>query len=63
MKTKYIFRPFCTLPVSKPAKSVPITGVWYLAFTIPRDLNIRPSEAIAYIIRGKGNIAPNKLKN
>lgn len=51
------------IPVNKDAKIVPKTGVLNLEFTEPRKLNINPSDAMAYKIRGNGNIDPNKLKN
>ena len=38
-----------------------IKGVLNLSLTVARNLNIRPSEAMAYNIRGRGNIAPSKL--
>lgn len=36
-------------------------GVLNLSLIVARDLNMRPSDAIAYNIRGSGNIAPSKL--
>ena len=50
------------LPVSNPANNVPIIGEENLRLTIPKNLKIIPSFAIAYIILGRGNIAPNKLE-
>lgn len=52
---------FERLPVRIPAAKVPTTGVENLSLTCPKILNINPSDAIAYIILGNGNIAPNKL--
>lgn len=50
------------IPVSSPAENVPASGVWNRGLTVPIHLNISPSEAMAYITRGSGNIAPSKLE-
>lgn len=50
------------VPVINDANIVPKMGVLNLEFTEPRKLNISPSDAMAYKIRGNGNIDPNKLK-
>ena len=49
------------LPVKSPAITVPTNGVWYFSWTLPINLNRRPSDAIAYIIRGRGNTAPKRM--
>lgn len=35
------------LPVIKPAIKVPMTGVWNFGWSLPINLKMRPSEAIA----------------
>ena len=57
---KYKYNEF--LPANNPDNNVATTGVWKRLFIFERNLNRSPSSAIAYIIRGIGNIAPNKLK-
>lgn len=52
---------FLILPANMPDKNVANTGVLVLEFTLDNHLKSKPSFAIAYNIRGNGNIQPNKL--
>jgi len=38
---------YCNEPVSSPAESVPMIGVWNREFTLPIHLKTSPSEAMA----------------
>lgn len=49
------------VPAKIPDKAVANTGVFVLEFTFDSHLKSKPSFAIAYRTRGKGNIHPNKL--
>ena len=50
------------LPANIPDIPVASSGVLNLSLTLARNLNNKPSLDIAYITRGRGNIAPSKLK-
>ena len=50
------------LPANTPDIPVAIKGVLNLLFTAARNLNNKPSLDMAYITRGRGNMAPSKLK-
>lgn len=49
------------LPAKIPEIMVPINGVLNRGETLPINLKITPSPAIAYKILGKGNIPPRRL--
>jgi hypothetical protein len=49
------------LPASSPDSKVANTGVFVRALILAKNRNSKPSLAIAYRIRGRGNMAPNKL--
>ncbi len=50
-----------SLAAKNPLKNVATKGVFNFIFIFPKNLKINPSEAIAYKMRGKGSIPPNKL--
>ncbi len=49
-------------PDNIPDIRVAKIGVCVLVFTLAKHLKSNPSSAMAYNIRGKGNIDPSKLK-
>jgi len=49
------------LPAPTPHIIVAMTGVLVLSLTIDKNSNNRPSQDMAYRIRGIGNRHPNKL--
>lgn len=49
------------LPASIPESTVANTGVCVRALILAKNRNSKPSLAMAYRIRGRGNMAPNKL--
>lgn len=51
------------LPAKTPQMIVDIRGVLVVALIFDKNLKSRPSLAIAYKIRGSGNIAPKRLQN
>lgn len=51
----------CSLPVRRPDNIVAIRGVLVQLFTPDKNLNNKPSSAIAYITRGRGNMVPRRL--
>ena len=49
------------IPANTPDKKVAIIGVLNFGWVFDKNLNIKPSLAIAYKTLGRGNIAPSKL--
>ena len=46
--------------VPRPLTTTANRGVWVLEFTVAKHLNNRPSEAMAYMPRGKANREPSR---
>jgi len=51
----------CALPAKTPHMTVDINGVLVVALIFDSTSKISPSVAIAYRMRGNGNIAPKRL--
>lgn len=51
------------LPAKTPQMTVDIRGVLVVWFILDKNLKSKPSLAIAYKMRGSGNIAPKRLYN
>lgn len=50
----------CNLPANKPDSIVALIGVLVLGLISARQRKRRPSSAMAYNTRGRGNIAPRR---
>jgi hypothetical protein len=59
--TSTIVRDSGILPAKTPQMTVDIRGVLVLEFMFDKNLKSKPSLAIAYKMRGSGNIAPKRL--
>jgi hypothetical protein len=57
-----MFSFYVYLPDKTPEMRVAKIGVFVLELILARNLNSKPSFAIAYRILGRGNMAPNKLE-